>query len=565
MAGGLVQIVAYGTQDIFLTGDPQITFFKVVYRRHTNFAVEYKEEFFDGNPNFGEEVSLTLSRNGDLAYRMYLRIDLPEVRLTKAIDEDALPQLQIERDQALADFENFEAYSKWILGGYRTIIQELEILNHTASSVANQLNSYFTTDVDITDYNNRRNNITITEHVTRTDIFSKINAINVNPLLTDDEKLAQMVETNEQVKNAIIEIHKFYYDDYLAKNQALIDASNTNINFAWIKKLGHFIIKEAEVRVGGDKIDRHYGDWLNIWSELSRNVFMDDIYNKMIGNVEVLTTYDQNIKPRYTLLIPLMFWFNRFNGLAIPLICMKYHDVVIEIEYEKLENLVFFDYDNFNNDLIDQIQIENSSLFIDYVFLDNDERRKFAQSSHEYLIEQLQRIKIDNVTTRSFTFQLDLFHPCKEIVWVVQRASRLDPNNKDCPTSTDPGQLSFYGITDAGEDNPVSIALLEFNGYPRMQRLDGTYFNYVQPYQCHSNTPADGINVFSFALHPEMHQPSGHVNMSRLDLVNLTLTFDDSYISDVLLDGDTIEFRLYAVTYNIFRIIGGMGGLTFAV
>lgn len=555
MTGGLVQIVAFGTQDIFLTGDPQITFFKVVYRRYTNFAIESVEEFFDGEPNFGEKVTLTLAKNGDLVHKMYLKVDIPEVQLKKIIDTSIVPDLQLERDTALADFENFEAYSGWILGGYRTIIQECQILNHTAASIAEELNTYFTTEVDITDFNNRKNNIDNNEQVTRTDIFLIIKNINENPLLTDEEKLTEMKSANERVKNNIITFHKGYYDDFLAKDQALIDAQNDNANFAWVKKLGHFIIDKVDILIGGDRIDRHHNDWLNIWNELSRNIHLDEIYNVMIGNVEVLTTYNQEVTPRYTLFIPLQFWFCRHNGSALPLIPLQYHDVRIDVEFNKLASCIFTDFDDTDNVLIDLIKIINASLYIDYIYLDNDERRKFAQSSHEYLIEYVQRNQITDVFSASFTFELDLYHPCKEIIWVVQSEKKIEERN----------QLDDYSITDNQTGNPIKSVLLELNGYKRLQRLDGTYFNYLQPWQHHSNTPSDGINVYSFALHPEEHQPSGTLNFSRIDVATLNVIFEEEYISAILLDGDSITFKLFAHTYNILRFRGGMAGLAFAV
>jgi hypothetical protein len=95
--------------------------------------------------------------------------------------------------------------------------------------------------------------------------------------------------------------------------------------------------------------------------------------------------------------------------------------------------------------------------------------------------------------------------------------------------SDDPcvNQCNNFGVLLDGTGNPVSAALLQLNGHDRFDRREGSYFNYVQPWQHHTNTPADGINVYSFALHPEQHQPSGSANLSRIDNTQLNLWFAD--------------------------------------
>ena len=139
----------------------------------------------------------------------------------------------------------------------------------------------------------------------------------------------------------------------------------------------------------------------------------------------------------------------------------------------------------------------------------------------------------------------------KELVWVTQREDRIH-------CSTQPKQP--FNFTDTVSENPTLSAKLQLNGRDRFESRFGAYFNFVQPFQHHTNTPAVGINVYSFALKPEDHQPSGSCNFSRIDTAVLNLT-----LSTKTFDGNTVaHVRIYALNYNILRITSGMGGLVYS-
>jgi Large eukaryotic DNA virus major capsid protein len=178
-----------------------------------------------------------------------------------------------------------------------------------------------------------------------------------------------------------------------------------------------------------------------------------------------------------------------------------------------------------------------ASLYIDYVYLDTDERRQFAQVQHEYLIEQLQFTGGESVAATSYKSKLALNHPCKELVWVIHK------------TSNEPDNYTFTGA------HPLVDAKLQLNGQDRFSVRKADYFNLVQPYQHHTRSPAVGVYVYSFALNPEQHQPSGSVNMSRIDNATLLLNLSSSTAA---------ELRVYAVNYNVLRIMAGMGGLAYS-
>lgn len=492
MAGGLMQLVAYGAQDIYLTGNPQITFFKVVYRRHTNFAMEAVEQTFSGNPDFGKRVTATIARNGDLISRIYLQVTLPEV----------------------------------------------------------------------------------------------------------------------------------------------VCPTSTSICFRWVNYVGHVLIKDVSIDIGGQQIDKQFGDWLTIWNELTQKPGLQVGYDNMVGNTVALTGTALSRTEATTLYIPLQFWFCRNPGLALPLIALQYHEVRINLNFRAKQECYVACVPDApdlrcgvslvgNGASCDQLfcvpSLQSATLFIDYVYLDTDERRRFAQSSHEYLIEQLQFTGDESTTTTNVKCKMNFNHPVKELIWVVQRDAVVAPNINQWTNYTDdydidcmwanwgdnvpscqqalrsnveaghmglsfpyvqtlgplqPGNVERttseiealfnvgvnyppnalgvnsigpgdFALSDApvnfdsndeaggGADhalvprnagrNPVIRAKIQLNGHDRFQERLGSYFNLVQPYQHHTNVPANGINVYSFALKPEEHQPSGTLNFSRIDSAVLQL------------------------------------------
>ena len=497
MGGGLMQLVAYGAQDVYLTGNPQITFFKVVYRRHTNFSLESIEQTFNGTADFGKKVSCTISRNGDLIHRLYLQTTLP-------------------------------------------------------SQSYNSDNSVVT-----------------------------YNSTNV-----------------------------------------------TNGMLRWVNWVGEKLINYAEVEIGGQKIDKHYGEWLHIWNQLTNKCGHNYGYQRMVGNIPECTnnrataTTSGSI-PQTNLYIPLQFWFCRNPGLALPLIALQYHEVKINIEFEELKNLFMAFTSTVTGNSPTTVtplgNLSNTSLWVDYVFLDTDERRRFAQLSHEYLIEQLQFPGEETISTTSNKIRLNFNHPVKELVWVAQKAKNIEFLQKynytdrldSSPSVTnDPiGSNLFQGVmqnietkssaaitvsggsggtvtvpslnfqlrdSDNG-NNTCSLAKLQLNGQDRFAERDGNYFNYIQPYNHHTKTPHLGINIYSFGLKPEEHQPSGTCNFSRVDNANLFLTVSSdttqhgtiTFSNGILSEGtpstaSNAKVRVYAHNYNVLRIMSGMGGLAYS-
>ena len=388
MGGGLMQLVAYGAQDVFLTGKPEISFFKVVYRRHTNFAMESIEQTFNGNPALGNRVTCTISRNGDLVTNMWLECEL----------------------------------------------------NSTSSNLVNSV--------------------------------------------------------------------------------------------------GHALIEYVELEIGGQRIDKHYGEWLEVWSELTLPEEKRAGFKEMIGRRDAGSSTSPETKQLY---VPFQFFFCRNPGLALPLIALQYHEVKINLKFRSA------------SELGDDVMFANTpKLYVDYVYLDTDERRRFAQASHEYLIEQLQHTGPETVKNGSTgNYRLNFNHPVKELVWVTRETGKepLDFGNVT---------VNMTGGADDALSTPATDAFgtckLQLNGHDRFSERKASYFRLVQPYQHHTRIPAKYVYCYSFALNPEAHQPSGTCNFSRLDNVTLTL-------SDMKGEGEVL---VYAVSNNILRIMSGMGGLAYS-
>ena len=535
MGGALMQLVAYGAQDVFLTGTPEITFWKVSYRRHTNFAMESIEQTFSGQADFGRRVTCTISRNGDLCYRTYLQVVLPEI---------------------------------------------------------NQ----------------------------------------------------QMAPTG----------------------------AGNNVYARWLDYIGEQMIAQVEVEIGGQRIDRQYGDWMHIWNQVTLSNEHRKGYWRMIGNTTQLTyicdpTFAEvsgpcaaaggpaqvcaprKALPETTLYIPLLFWFCRNPGLALPLIALQYHEVKINLDIRPISECLWAvkTLNGSNGASVSvpaayQQSLVAASLYVDYIFLDTDERRKMAQNPHEYLIEQLQFTGDESVGSSSNKIKLNFNHPCKELIWVVQPDANVDycdslnggsvlyktlgaqPFNYTDAIDALPNAIHAFagpsevsganafintsglfqlagdvdvqasgqypagifgtgspnasvlasGVSDAGTfvlaetaldmhcwgENPVVTAKLQLNGQDRFSEREGSYFDVVQPFQHHSRSPDTGINVYSFALKPEEHQPSGSCNFSRIDNAVLQLVLSAPTVSGTA----TAKVRVYAVNYNVLRIMSGMAGVAYS-
>jgi hypothetical protein len=321
---------------------------------------------------------------------------------------------------------------------------------------------------------------------------------------------------------------------------------------AYVNRVGFALLKSVELRVGGQQIDKHYASWMHIWSELTHNVDMKALLDKLVGpkGVDGANYNDADVPGAasegiFDLNIPLLFSFCRNPGLALPLIALQYHEIELWIEFESLANI----FQGPGTVPTTNNSLSSVELWADYIFLDTEERKEFAQKPHEYLIEVTQQQQASVNQSVNNSIRLTFNHPTKFITWAIQEATNAGDKFTNFTIDAD--------SETAGTTSCVNLAKLRLNGQDRFTIRDNTYFNYVQPYQHFECKPDLGINVYSFALKPAEHQPSGSCNLSRIDNVNLEVT-------PVALTGNTGSITVYAFSYNVFRVASGMGGLAYS-
>ncbi len=498
---GLLELVAHGIQDIYLIGNPQITFFKTIYKRHTNFSTEAYQLSYDAKPTYGAKTTFNITRYADLMYTMLLEIDLPKI------------------------------YSQY----------------------------------------------------------------------TYDATVGTPADYEKGVGN-----------------------------ISWVNNTGHAIINYCDLTIGKQIIDRQYGEWMEIWSQLSQSE------SKKRG-LDLMLNRNSELQPKsdaITLYIPLQFWFCRNIGLALPLVALQQHDVHLEVNFRNLSQLYTFGANNYYNAtstgtnilqlykpyptqtpsltnasqakiivfpdntqyfinptatvggtgqtgltgqpyLITMTQnipvcsnvsvyikpngilntsfnteIKEVRLYVDYIYLDTIEQREFANAKHRYLIEQLQFSGTQSISANAGTERLKLnFNlPVKELFWVNQLNTIYNTNDL----------FNYSNTVDpvVTQGNIIASSQIYINGIERFSIRTSDYFRLIQPYFKHTRSPNNFVYIYSFSIKPEEHQPSGCSNFSKIDTKELFLNINPN------MGGQ--QLRVYALNYNILRIYSGMGGIAFS-
>jgi hypothetical protein len=467
MGLGLLLLTSIGKENIYLSTKPEITFFKILYKKYTNFSIEATPQFFKSTPNFGRKSSVIISKNADLLGMTYLYVELPDI--------------------------------------------------------------------------------------------------------------------------------------------------NSDLNFKWVNKIGLALINNIEIEIEGSIIDKHYGDWLNIWFELTKSYGHNKSFNNIIGNKHYLNKYSYTKKSNI-LYIPFCFWFCLDSGLALPLISLMNSDIKINVEFNDFdlcykvspnsyiiinENICCFSYKeqlsqnniiigefisfdpitqrlNYNpirgsfnfifpiigiisnltvtmkqaiiientNNLQNNIpSLLNSYLLVNYIYIDNSERINFINKSHEYVIQVVQTLPDQIINSVNNIYKLSLYNPIKILVWRAILLSNLSKNVND---------IFNYG------NNLINKNLVVINSINRMDLNSIIYYTNLQQYQNNLNPIQKGIYMYSFALHPKNLQPSGSINFSKIDDAYLQLTMNKNINYQ-----NSVNLRCYAIQYNLFKVLNGIGGIFF--
>ena len=492
MGVGLLLLVSVGKENIYLSAQPEITFFKIAYKRHTNYSIEPTPQYFKTIPDFGRKCTVTVAKNADLAGMIYLYVELPYIQLE----------------------------------------------------------------------------------------------------------------------------------------------STTSINkqFAWVNKIGLALINFIEIEIGGSIIDRHYGDWLNIWHEITISIGHKNGYNKMIGNISTNTDFSQT-KLMTKLYIPLSFWFCLDTGLALPLIALTHNDVKIHVDFNNIDKcyrispshfitvtnnfclfrvgeyfyqnyqntkiigeFIYFDPINYNlyynqikgkfiiptilNDPIlaligektnfiinikpntvvvtdedyfkfNKPSLITSYLLINYIYLDNFERFNFINNENEYLIPVIQTLPDQIIYSTNIAYKLSLTNPIKFLVWRIILSSNINLN--------DHFNYTTYPYT-LLEENIINKNTIVINSINRINSNSPEIYTYLQKYKHKLNSIQNGIYFYSFALNPLELQPSGSLNFSKIDDAYLQIK-----MNKIINYQNTAVCRAYGIQYNIFKTKNGIGGLQFSI
>jgi hypothetical protein len=491
MALGLLLLVSVGKENIYLSSEPEITFFKLSHRRHTNFSTDTIAQYFKSTPDFGRRCTVNLSKNADLLEQIYLYVELPD------------------------------------------IIKE----NHSVLSTG---------------------------------------------------------------------IKKF----------------------AWVKKIGLALLSFVDLEIGGVLIDRHYGDFLNIWGELVVNLGRKKGLSKMIGDIDLLTKFT-NGKLTYSLYIPLSFWFCMDSGMALPLISMIHNDIKIHVQFNdfnkcyvqsptnyintsepfslfkegeiirqnvsgtiSIGRFVYFDpltnnlyYNKIKNDFlipsinndatymiigddsgfqqnllntsivvldedyfrINTPSIQTAFLLVNYIYLDNTERFQFVNNEHEYLVPVVQTIQQQTFYSTNISYKIPFVNPVKIIFWRPQLLANYNSNDLFNYT-LEPVSLITNKI--------IEKELIVLNSINRIELSEPEYYTSVQVYQNKFTSPQEGIHMYSFCINPLEYQPSGTMNFSKIDDAYLLINFNKlvNYQNPVIM-------AAYGIQLNVFRVLNGLGGL----
>jgi hypothetical protein len=489
MALGLLLLVSVGKENIYLSSEPEITFFKITHKRHTNFSIETIAQYFKSTPDFSRRVTVNLSKNADLLEKIYLYVELPD------------------------------------------IIKE----NHSVLPTG--------------------------------------------------------------IKN-----------------------------FAWVKKVGLALLNFVDLEIGGILIDRHYGDYLNIWGELVLSLGRKKGMSKMTGDIDVLTNYS-NGKNTYSLYVPFNFWFCLDSGIALPIVAMIHNDIKIHVEFNDfnkcylqrptnyvktnepyslfktgeiikqtigsntiLGEFVYFDaltnnlyYNKIKDDFLipsttgdlnysivgetsqfkqtltntsiivvdedyfryNTPSLQTAFLLVNYIYLDNTERFMFMNNTHEYLVPVIQNIQEQTFYSTNISYKIPFVNPVKIIFWRAQLVSNYNAND-----------LFNYTLTPLSTNKLIINELVVLNSINRMELSKPEYYTNIQIYQNKFTSAPEGIHMYTFCINPLDYQPSGTINFSKIDDSYLSINFNK-----LVNYQNPVTVRAYGIQLNIFRVMDGLGGL----
>lgn len=476
MTGGLIQIASPGAQDIFLTSDPELSFFKQTWRKYTNFSIEPHTQPFLNKLDFGSEATVVLDKYGDLLYRTYLVIDLPgfdlhQPQVSRTIDPLLLAYLQ-ENDRVIQSI-----YPLSDIDLIMNVVRDRSLI---------EARQRLTCDIGLVD-------------------IQLLATYWVNKLARVPEKIVPRLRQlmDKEIPTAIL--------------QLLGHVNDTTKKNAWIKEIGHQIIDFYEIRVGDTILDKQTGDWLSMRSHLMISSNARKGYDVLIGNTPEMNDPSSQKDP-YRLYIPLQLWFTEHTNHTLPISALK-QDITITVRLRDLDKLID----------IDGLEIQDAYLLTEHIFLDTIERDRFIRHRYDYLTPIVQCEEINDIVNPEHVAVVPFDHPTKYITWKYEYEDGTFPEIESITLA-----INNQALSDGDQDSIV---------YSAMASL------------VFSNSAAPGQYVHSFCLNPSDNQPSGSINLSRIDQFSIKTVFKN-------LRGP-VRMVILAQSYNILRVAAGFIGFAY--
>lgn len=343
-----------------------------------------------------------------------------------------------------------------------------------------------------------------------------------------------------------------------------VTSGTVRANFAWIKKIGHYLINGITLKFDDQTITTIYGEWMEIWHSLTKDLNREIGYNRLIGNITELYTFDNRAKDAYELLIPIPLWFCNNIGVALPLIAMHNSEIKINVSLKEFDEACY--YDKFTK--FKRPPKLSCKMIAEYIYVETSERDKIAKSKLQYQVDILQyngdiTITKDNIPSNQMLQTIIRFAgPCKELFWVLQDISYINGSLRNGERKWD--KYDYNGDANTLKlINPIKQASIQFNGRNRENLKDSIFYNYIQPYEVHLADPGLGVNIYSFSLDPTSAQSMGTANMSKIDDASISMTLMPNVIDDLNNNKVIFRFAIYSLSINMLRVCSGLAGLMY--
>jgi len=591
MIGGLLQLVAKGNDNLFLTDNPEITLFKRIYRRHTDFSISHQKLNFNKKIPFGGQGQCTIKKNGDLVHKLMLFIDIPAVQLKYIKVANKTIASILKTYDITYEFESNIAktivtslvYTTNILPLIENKVNELVEQINNSQSVINLLNinSTRTTPQNLIDI--------ITQNTNESVLSFKKNTwqTTYDALYSYYNNALTIAQTTYNLINPTLNLNNTYESSGL-DTLLLSMINNSDPNFAWVKYLGYFIIDTISLSINDEIIDSHTGEFMYIYNHINYNVEHTRGTNICMGNVESLYTFNNEQKQSYRLMIPINFWCCQDIAMSIPLCKLQYSDVMLTLKLNSLDKIAYWD----KLSVFVKKPVVNVSLMAEYIYIDKEERQLLCESKIDQLINVVQYVgdiyfnsnDIDE-TSNKIEHEFSFDNMCTEILWFIQPPDNIDGslNNKEIRpwdfmyktgvSSTNKliatyndSSYSLSNITTSKDVkiNPFDTIAIKLNSRVRENPKGHVFYDSVVPVIKRKASGIDGLMDYCFNINPTWSiQPSGAINLSKAYQFSLEATLNDTFQSSMMNSKKQFRWGVYAIKKNHLRIMSGLAGKIF--